>query len=111
MTEDFDSVFKELCYDIIKKMQEENEQKAWDVIISKKLLYSTAPSDVEQMLSPAPATTIINANAPGRAGRYFGYKIVKAYLDKNPKTTLQQLFSPEFYADQQSFITSGYQGK
>ncbi|MBQ3605808.1 MAG: hypothetical protein II990_06105 [Muribaculaceae bacterium] len=93
------------------KWLEDNEQKAWDVIVSKNLLYSTAPSDVDQLLSPAPATTIINANAPGRAGRYFGYKIVKAYLDKNPKTTLPQLFSPEFYADQQSFITSGYQGK
>lgn len=28
MKEDFNSVFNEFCYDIIKKMQEENERKA-----------------------------------------------------------------------------------
>ncbi len=93
------------------KWLEENEQKAWETIVSQKLIYSTSPSDVENLLSPSPATTKINANAPGRAGRYFGYKIIKTYLDKNPKTTLTQLLSPDFYMNQQSFISSGYQGK
>lgn len=93
------------------KWLEENEQKAWETIVAQKLLYSTNPSDVEKLMLPSPATTIINANAPGRAGRYFGYKIVKAYIEKNPDITLSQLLSPEFYNNQQSFISSGYQGK
>ena len=93
------------------KWLEDNEQKAWESIVSQELLYSTTPSDIEKLLAPSPATTIINANAPGRAGRYFGYKIIKSYLQKNPEKTLSQLLSPDFYGDKQSFITSSYQGK
>lgn len=92
------------------KWLEDNEKKAWETIVSQEMLYSTSPENISKLISPAPTTTIINANAPGRAGRYLGYKIVKAYLEKNPSTTLAQLLSPTFYTDQQSFIASGYQG-
>lgn len=93
------------------KWLEDNEQKAWESIVSQEMIYSTSPDNISKLISPAPTTTIINANAPGRAGRYFGYKIVKAYLEKNPSTTLAQLLSPTFYSNQKSFIASGYQGK
>lgn len=90
---------------------EENQKEAWNSIVSKGLLYSTSYMNVEQLLSLSPKTSIIHPQAPGRAGRYFGYKIIRAYLEKNPSTTLSQLLSPQFYKSQQSLIESGYQGE
>lgn len=90
---------------------EDNQQKAWEALVSKNLLYSKSYMDIEKLLNPSPATAILHPEAPGRAGRYFGYKIVKAYLEKNPQTTLSQLLSPNFYNNQQSFLSSAYEGK
>lgn len=90
---------------------EDNEQSLWNSLVSKELLYSSDYLDIERLLFPSPRTTILNVDAPGRVGRYLGYKIVEAYLKKNPNTTLQQLFTPEFYQSTQSLIESGYQGK
>lgn len=90
---------------------ENNQQKAWEALVSKNLLYSKSLMDFERLFNPSPSTSILHPEAPGRAGRYLGYKIVKAYLQKNPGTTLTQLLSPQFYSDNQSFISSSYQGK
>lgn len=90
---------------------EENQKEAWNSIVSKELLYSTSYMEIEQLLSLSPKSSIIHPQAPGRAGRYFGYKIIRAYLEKNPSTTLSQLLSPQFYKSQKTLIESGYQGK
>ncbi len=90
---------------------EENEMNLWRSLVSKELLYSTTYLDVKQLLMPAPNTSVLHADAPGRVGVYLGYKIIKSYLQKCPETTLQMLFDPEFYQSQQTLIVSGYQGE
>ncbi len=89
---------------------EENQQQLWNALVAKEMLYSNAYMDIDRLLSPAPLTSILHPQAPGRAGRFLGYKIVQAYLDKNPKMELSQLLKPEFYKSQQILINSGYQG-
>ena len=93
------------------KWVEQNQQLIWNTLISKELIYSTSYMDIDRLLSPAPNTSIINSNSPGQVGRYIGYKIVEAYLKKNSSTTLQQLFSPDFYKSQQTLVKSEYTGK
>lgn len=90
---------------------EDNEQNLWNSLVAKELLYSSDYLDIERLLLPSPHTSILHVDAPGRVGRYLGYKIVEDYLKKNPNTSLQQLFTPEFYQSTQSLIESGYQGK
>ena len=90
---------------------EDNQQQLWNALVSKELLYSTSYMDINQLLSLSPCTSILHQQAPGRVGRYLGYKIIRAYLEKNPSTTLSQLLTPEFYKSQQTLINSGYQGK
>ena len=90
---------------------EDNQQQLWNALVSKELLYSTSYMDINQLLSLTPCSSILHPQAPGRVGRYLGYKIIRAYLEKNPSTTLSQLLTPGFYKSQQTLIDSGYQGK
>lgn len=90
---------------------EDNQQQLWNALVSKELLYSTSYMDINQLLSLTPCSSILHQQAPGRVGRYLGYKIIRAYLEKNPSTTLSQLLTPGFYKSQQTLIDSGYQGK
>ncbi len=86
----------------------ENEGRIWNAIVSRRLLYSTGQMDAERLVAPAPSTSIIHPEAPGRIGRYIGYSIVQAYLRRNPGTKLESLLLPAFYDDPQSLIGSGY---
>ena len=89
----------------------ENESELWNSLVSKELLYSTSYFDVKQLLMPSPNTSVLHADAPGRVGVYLGYKIIASYLKKNPDTTLQMLFEPQFYQSQQTLVNSGYHGQ
>ena len=88
-----------------------NQETIWQALVSKELLYTTAYFDIDRMLSPAPNTSIIHEEAPGRLGRYIGYKIVNSFIQKHPDVTLEFLFTPDFYHSQQTLINSGYEGK
>lgn len=88
---------------------EENNQQAWDTFISQGLLYSKSLMDFERIFNPSPSTSIIHTESPGRIGRFFGYKIIKSYIQNNKFCNLKQLLSPEFYNSQQSFISANYQ--
>lgn len=88
-----------------------NEETIWQALVSKELLYTTAYFDIDRILSPAPNTSIIHKDAPGRLGRYIGYKIVNSYIKKHSETTLKDLFISDFYHSQQTLIDSGYEGK
>mgnify|MGYP000771381490 CR=1 FL=1 len=85
-----------------------HEAEIWDSIITRNLLYSQSDMDAAKLLSPAPATTIINHDAPGRAGRYIGYRIVKAYMDRHSDVTIKWLLSPAFYGETSSLVDAKY---
>lgn len=86
----------------------ENEKQAWEALITRRLLYSTVPSDLSAMINPAPATTLLNQEAPGRAGRFIGHRIVVSYIRNNPEVSLYFLLSPEFYMSGQSLAKAKY---
>lgn len=90
---------------------EANQEQAWEALVSKELLYSTSYMDSNRLFSPSLTTSIIHSDAPGRIGRYFGYKIISSYLKKNSKLSLEQMLSSEFYNSSQILIESGYNGK
>lgn len=96
-----DATYAELCA---------HESEMWRKLVASRLLYSTLPADAERLVAPAPGTPMLAAQAPGRAGRFIGHRIVRAYLDRHPDATLPQMLAPEFYASDATLRVSGYTG-
>lgn len=86
----------------------QNEAASWRKIVSDGLLFSTDPLDADRLCSPAPATSAISPYAPGRMGRYLGYRIVKSYVANNGDVSLPALLSPEFYNGDLTLVNAKY---
>ena len=87
----------------------ENEAFMWKKLATGQMLYSTDAELHDRLFRPAPTTTAISPQAPGRAVRYTGLRIVESYVKANPDATLPFLLSPEFYANPQSLAKAKYQ--
>lgn len=87
---------------------EENEGLIWRKMNAAKLLFNHSEDVANKIVSPAPFTSPISSETPGRAGRYMGYKIVKSYLDRHDDTELKYLFSPDFYGVMNPLLNTGY---
>jgi hypothetical protein len=68
-----------------------NEQAVWKRILDEKLLYSTDRGDIRKLVEPSPNAPKVFDEAPGEIGNWIGWRIVEAYMGRNPKTTLKQL--------------------
>ncbi|MEM7483709.1 MAG: gliding motility lipoprotein GldB [Bacteroidota bacterium] len=70
-----------------------NEEQIWRYFVERELLYSTDAKLDRQFLDPAPFSKFqleLDSESPGRLGRYIGWQIVRAFMDKN-NISLQQL--------------------
>lgn len=86
-----------------------NEEAAWNALVNNKMLFSTDADLADRLTAPAPATTVLNNESPGRLGRYIGHRIVASYLRHNKDATLAYLLSPEFYNSSETLTLAGYQ--
>ena len=87
---------------------ERNESRWWRQLASLKLIYTADRLAIDQLVMPAPYTTPLGPDAPPRLGRYFGYRIVQAWLNRNGRKPLSELLAPQFYADVRLLRQSGY---
>lgn len=75
-----------------------NEVNIWRYFVERELLYSTNSKLPNQFINPAPFSKFyleeIDADSPGRIGRYIGWRIVKAYM-KNNKVSLEELLQTD----------------
>jgi hypothetical protein len=69
----------------------DNELQMWSFFNEKNLLNDTNPIQIGKYINPSPDSPGMPREAPGRTGNYIGYKIVKAYMDKNETVTLEAL--------------------
>ena len=70
-----------------------NEEQIWRYFVERELLYSTDSKLDRRFLDPAPFSKFqltLDNESPGRLGRYVGWQIVRAFMDKND-VGLQQL--------------------
>lgn len=81
------------------KWLQSNEAAIWKELLDKGMLKSTDRLDIARLINPAPATMSLSGNAPGRAGRYIGHRLVSEYLRKHPEASLADLLSPGWYTD------------
>ena len=70
---------------------EENEAEMWAKMIEDKIVYSESEDDLNHMIQDAPFTPGFPRESPGKAGTWLGLRIVEAYMDRFPETTLQEL--------------------
>jgi len=74
-----------------------NEEHMWRYFVEKELLYSTSGKLAARFLDEAPFSKFqleLDVESPGRAGRYIGWQIVKAYMEKNDISLTQLLNMP-----------------
>lgn len=90
---------------------EKHEGDIWKSLAEKGMLYSHDPIIVTKIIAPAPNSAVVLPEAPGRIGRYIGYKIVKSYIEKHKDLKIRDLLSPEFYNSQNSLINAEYKPK
>lgn len=72
---------------------EKNMDVIWGHFIEKQLFYKTDRHEIQRYIGESPKVSVIGENCPGRIGRYVGWQIVKAYMEKNPEVTLPELMS------------------
>lgn len=68
-----------------------HERALWQYLSEKKLLYEANSLLVNQFTQPAPFTTALGQDSPGQAACYVGYRIVEAYMRRNPTTPWSDL--------------------
>ena len=68
-----------------------NENNMWGYLIQNKFLYSNDITIVTKLTGDAPFTTGFVKESPGRTGVWIGWRIVRKYMNDNPKITLDQL--------------------
>lgn len=86
-----------------------NEGKIWAHLVEKNLLFETNHFKTGKYLEERPTVPEIDANCPGRIGRWVGWQIVRKYMEENPEVTLQQLMAEK--DAQKIFNNSHYKPK
>ncbi|MCX6208662.1 MAG: hypothetical protein NTZ59_03965 [Bacteroidetes bacterium] len=68
-----------------------NENVIWSFFVQGNLLFEREPSLVSPYVTDGPKTQELNEFAPGNIGQFTGWQIVKKWMNKNDKKTLQEL--------------------
>lgn len=85
------------------------EQKIWTAIVEQSHLFATDNTIVRKYIQPAPFTATLTQDAPGRVGRWVGWRIVEAYA-RNCGVTPVELATDTTTATEVLRL-SGYMGK
>jgi hypothetical protein len=68
-----------------------NESHVWGSIIENRMLYSSKGEVIRIFLADGPFTSEFSNESPPRLGEWIGWQIVKAYMNRHPEATLQEL--------------------
>ena len=71
----------------------EHEKDMWGYLIQNKFLYSNEVEVITKFTGEGPFTTGFVKESPARTGNWIGWRIVRDYMNANPKTTLDQLMT------------------
>jgi len=74
----------EWCFD--------NEGEIWKFLAGEELLFSKRMDDLRRYIGEAPNSQGMPEESPGRTAVWSGWQIIRAYMQENPETSLQELF-------------------
>lgn len=72
-----------------------HEAVIWDFFLNNDLLNNTDQNIVKNYIGESPKTQELGEGSPGNIGAFSGYQIVKKYVSKNSKITLDKLMTME----------------
>jgi len=72
-----------------------NEQTIWTFFVQNDLLYVTDPSVTKDYMNEAPQTQAFGKESPGLIGQFTGWQIVKKWMAKNEKASLEELLKTD----------------
>lgn len=71
----------------------ENEGLIWNFFVENNLVYETDALKIKSYVGDGPKTVELGDGSPGYIALFTGRQIVKAYMEKYPKTTPQELLA------------------
>ena len=91
------------------KMAYYNRQTIWKHYIDKQIFFNAKNNVVKDYMDESPFTLPISQECPGAIGRWSGLRMVRAYMQKNPKITLLELLNNDNAKN--ILENSGYKGE
>jgi len=76
-----------------------NEKQMWTHLVEEKLLFSSEPLNIRKLVEDAPYTNFYTSESPGRAAVWQGWQIVNAFVERNPKLSVQEVMSQRNYQE------------
>ena len=75
---------------------QENELITWAHLTTEGLLYSTKMKDISKLVNQSPvAPPHMPQDAPGRVANWIGWQIIKAFKERNPQMSMEDLIKIE----------------
>lgn len=72
-----------------------NEAMIWGFFLRNDLLYAIDPALTKDYMNEAPNTAVLGEGSPGFIGQFVGWQIIKRWMDKNERITLDQLMKTD----------------
>jgi len=72
-----------------------NEGTIWSFFVQNDLLYTTDPTVTKDYMNDAPQTQAFGKESPGFIGQFTGWQIVKKWMAKNEKVSLEELLKTD----------------
>lgn len=73
----------------------EHEPAVWDLFVQNNFLQTIDANIIKNYIGEGPKTQELGVGAPGNIGSFAGLQIVKKYMRKKTKTSLQQLMATD----------------
>jgi len=74
---------------------QQNQAQAWQQLIAKQTLFSTDYMEKRKFMGEAPFTNGFPRQSPPRIGQFFGWMIVRAFMENNSNYTPQMLMQEQ----------------
>jgi hypothetical protein len=73
----------------------EHEPAVWNLFVQNNFLQTIDNNIIKNYIGEGPKTQELGEASPGNIGSFAGWQIVKKFMQKNPKYTLQQLMAAD----------------
>ena len=70
-----------------------NEAFIWNYFLQNNLLFASDPMQLRDYLQDGPKTEALGQASPGFIGQFIGRQIIRKWMEKNPKISLQELLN------------------
>lgn len=72
---------------------QQNQSQMWSYFFDKELFYETNLRKINKLIDPAPTTSGMPPDSPGRTANFMGLQIVKNFMRRNKDITIPELIA------------------